>query len=183
MFKVNFRGTKICFYFGFFAMLMFYFYIGGGDSIGITAALVSCLLHECGHLTAMLIFEQAPEKLCFYAGGIKIVPRHTAVSRLEHTIVLSAGCAVNLIVAAVSHIIGLEELSRINLALALINLMPFGSLDGGRLMQMYLGEGARKFIAISAAVITAAMLISAGGMSFSVIIFLFFIAAAEILMQ
>ena len=130
-------SVKVRLYFGFFAVLMLYLYIGGRTGALVEAALVCCLLHELGHLTAMFLFGCLPRRVSFYAGGIRITPRGmNRLSRTAGAVILSAGCLVNLLLAGASWLAGLEGIVRINLGLAAFNLLPLPWLDGGRLLAL-----------------------------------------------
>ena len=147
MLRFVFGGVKVRLYFGFFAMLSFYYYFYGTDTVSVCAALVCCLLHETGHLAAMLFFGYAPKEICFYAGGIKLIPKRGIVPRRRQAVILAAGCAVNLALAGVSLVFGQQRLMYTNLAIALINLLPLSCLDGGRLLSLFLPEKRRRAIA------------------------------------
>lgn len=130
-------GVRVRLYFGFFAVLMVYLYIGGRTGAWVEAALICCLLHESGHLAAMLLFGCPPHTVSFYAGGIRISTRGIGrLGRGARAVILSAGCAVNLTLAAASYLLGIERLAGINLALAAFNLLPLPQLDGGRLLRL-----------------------------------------------
>ena len=183
MIEFSVRSVRIRFYFGFFAVVLFSFFAGQADSLGVIAALVCCVLHEMGHLAVMCLLSSPPDKICFYAGGIKIVPRRAVTdSRAVTAAVLSAGCTVNFFLAAVSRAVGLNELFEINLALGAFNLLPFSYFDGGRILEMYAPDGMRKVCAaVCAVLLTAAMLLT-GGVSPAVIAVLAFVAVSEIFM-
>ncbi|MCD8096006.1 MAG: site-2 protease family protein [Ruminococcus sp.] len=177
MLVIEIFNIKIRFYFGFFAALCFYFFVFKIDSLGITAALVCCLLHELGHLFAMIILSQVPEQICFYSGGIKIIPKYSQIdSRTIQTVILSAGCAVNFILAMISFAAHLDKLFEINLSLAFFNLLPFSFFDGGRIVELYTSSRVRKLLLfiILAALLT---LIFAFG-EFDLLLFLFIVFSA-----
>ncbi|MCR5121751.1 MAG: peptidase M50 [Ruminococcus sp.] len=180
MLRFRLGGVSIRIYFGFFAMLTFYFYLYGRDSGAVGAALTCCLLHETGHLAAMLLLGFRPKAVCFYAGGIKLVPKSGVVPRPQQTVILAAGCTVNLLLAAVSGTVGLHELMCVSLAVGLINLLPLKALDGGRLMALYLPEKAR---VVTAAATVLPLCAAAFAVSPPSALFLAaFAAAAELLM-
>ncbi len=179
MLELSFRGVKIRLCFGFFAALMFYFYSSGEDSFGVAAALVSCLLHELGHLTAMLLFGCPPERLTLYAGGFKLTPSFDKhCGRIPELVILSSGCAVNLLLAQLSRMIGAETLAMTNLSLAAANLLPFSSLDGGRILALF-GTRVRKTAAAGAVVLLTAAVIH-NGLTPAAILVIAFAAAAEL---
>ena len=178
MLDLTIRGLNIRIYFGFFAAVMFYFYISGNDTLGIAAALTSCLLHELGHLSAMLLFGCPPERLT--AGGFKLTRSFDKqCGRAAEAVILSAGCAVNLLLAAVSALTGYETLTVTNLALCAANLLPFSSLDGGRILALF-GTQVRKTTAAMAGILlTAAVILT--GQSPAALLMIAFAAAAEFL--
>jgi len=55
--------------------------------------------------------------------------------------VIAAGPAANLMLAGICGLVGYEAGARVNLALAAFNLIPIGSMDGGRLLRLALRKG------------------------------------------
>lgn len=182
MLEANLHGIRVRFYFGFFAAVMLYFYMMKSDPLGITAALCSCLMHELGHLSVMCLLSAPPESVNFYFGGIKIIPKHGFCARPAMTAILSAGCAVNLLAAAVSAVIGLDRLCCINLALGLVNMLPFSSLDGGHLLELYGPPRLRRGLAVFLSITIAVAVIRSGTFSWSAAALLVFIACSEFFM-
>lgn len=176
-FSIGSLKVRVCF--GFFAAVMFYFYFSGEDSAGVVAALLSCFLHELGHLSAMFLFGCPPERLTLYAGGLRLTGSYTKQpSRPQELVILSAGCAVNLALAVISHFIGAQTLALVNLSLMLTNLLPFSALDGGRILALF-GSRLRK----TAAAVTAVLLAAAVyhfGLSPCAMLFIAFAAVFEL---
>lgn len=149
VFEIHIGEVGIRLYFGFFAVILLFFYISGQQQAMIAAALISCLLHEMGHIAAMCLFSQPPDKICFYAGGIKIIPKRCTIEKRSVSLVVySAGCAVNFLLAAISFYIGQKSFSQINFALGAFNLLPFSYFDGGRLISLYASQSARRTAAV-----------------------------------
>ena len=174
-------GMKVRVYFGFFAMICFYFYIFDSGSAEMCAALTACFLHELGHLAAMFALGEKPRAVCLYCGGMKLLPARRMTERPKQAVILAAGCTVNLILALTSLAIGAEDFSRVQLATGLLNLLPFSALDGGRLMRLFLPENARR----AAAVVTGALLtacITAAGSPPLALMLAAYATAAEFLM-
>lgn len=129
---------RIRFTFGFFAFWAAvltaneYF---GGNYPALPAFLLS-LAHETGHIAAACISGLPPKSITFYAGGIKMSVENGTGSRglAREIFVLSAGCAVNLVLALFLHLSGMRLAAMISLGLGLFNLLPLSSLDGGRLI-------------------------------------------------
>ena len=183
MLKLSLCGIELELCFGFFAVIAFSFLFGQVQPNGAAAALTAALLHETGHIAAMFLFSEPPERVCFYAGGIKIIPKKSFIeSRAASAVVLSAGCAVNLICAVLSHLIGLDEFAIISFALGFFNLLPFSYFDGGRLMELFLPYGAdrvRKLFAIIFIVSAVVFIFHTRSVSVSAAAVLAFVLASE----
>jgi Zn-dependent protease len=181
--EMKIGAVTVRLYFGFFAVVLFTFFAGQADSFGVIAALTCCVLHEMGHLTAMCLLSSPPEKICFYAGGIKIIPRTGGIDRRTVTaVILASGCAVNFLLAAVSYLLGLQRLFEVNIALGTFNLLPFSYFDGGRIISLFAAESVRKFCTAVCGLLFAAVIVKAGGVSPAVLAVLVFAAASEIFM-
>lgn len=132
MLTINLKPLRISLTFGFFFIL------------GITTlrehslgawSLLFCILHELGHLAAMLILGAKVSEITFYGAGIKIISDGISECPPPHqAVIYLCGPAVNLALAAVLR----GELSEINLFLGLFNLLPLSYFDGGRLAALVL---------------------------------------------
>lgn len=97
------------------------------------ATLFFCILfslfHECGHIILMHLLGANLNEISFEVFGISIKSQNISVlSTLKRIAVFSGGVMVNLILAS------LNCYPKINLALALFNILPIGWLDGGRIV-------------------------------------------------
>ena len=128
-----FKGTRIRITFGFFAVWSVLIMQSPVSKAG-ELALLSCLLHEGGHITAMAVMGIKPQSLTFYSGGIGM-KSGAVLSPAREIFILSAGCMVNLLLALAGTIMGSRTFTGINLALMLFNLLPLPSLDGGRMLR------------------------------------------------
>ena len=181
MLEFDLFGIRIRVCFGFFAAVMLYFYTSGKDPLGLSAAILCCLLHEIGHLAAMFAFGCPPERLTLYAGGFRLTPSFDKLcSRTAEIVILSAGCAVNLLLAAISASVGAKDLALTNLSLAAVNLLPFSSLDGGRILALF-GTRPRKTAAAATVILLTAAVFSFGLTPASAAV-IAFAAAAELLL-
>ena len=87
------------------------------------------LFHECGHLVLMHVLGANLSEISFEVFGISIKSQSiSALSTLKRIAVFSGGVMANLIFAF------LNFHPKINLSLALFNILPIGWLDGGRIM-------------------------------------------------
>lgn len=173
--ELSFHGIKIRFTFGFFAVWAILIMCGSGKAAEIT--LISCLLHEAGHIIAMRLMKIKVRRLIFYSGGIMLTssPPIECTGSLEEIIILSAGCIVNICVAAAAFSLGNRLWGLINLALALFNMLPFSALDGGRIIRaaavrMFPAadiDGAGRVCDIVLGIAAAAFFMSKGNVNFT----------------
>jgi Zn-dependent protease len=137
MIELSLRRLRVRFGFSFFAVVALFacLDVSGYGLLGLCA----CLIHESGHLAAMLIEHHPPAMVTFYGGGIKISGHRT--NRLS-PFVLFAGSGANLLAFAVtlaaSDGTSLFPLifAVMNLVIAVFNLLPIGYLDGARLIEL-----------------------------------------------
>ena len=139
--ELNYYGIKIRLRFDFFAAAAFMTALADG---GIAAlGLLCCLLHEFGHIAVMTMFGAEPSGILFYGAGIMITPdRHKLLPLYAEALILSAGCALNFLLSGLCGIIGERAavFGYINLFLGIFNLIPAPGLDGGRLLELFLGQ-------------------------------------------
>lgn len=72
---------------------------------------------------------------------VPLTPARMRHGRRSLARVIAAGPAANLALAGLCALCGYGTGARVNLALAAFNLMPIGSLDGGRLLRLALRKG------------------------------------------
>lgn len=144
--------TEICLEFMFFAAATLFMTLDGTGTAALGIA--ACFLHEGAHIAVMLLRGKRPEKIRLYGGGIKAV----SVGCCNDYSVLAAGCAANFAVFAAVYAFCKEgaaaSFAVANLLVGVINLLPVGSLDGGRLLE---GIVLRAFAPERAAVILYAV--------------------------
>lgn len=96
-----------------------------------------CILHEAGHLTAMLLCGKKAEEINLGYFGMKIVTdKHFLVPVKEALIAFSGPC-VNLLLCAFFYAYGKADIATLNLALAVFNLLPVTMLDGGHIISAF----------------------------------------------
>ncbi len=135
MLSFRIGGTTVSFSVWFFAALCVWISTGGRT---VLCTVLFMFAHELGHLLAMLAVGQFPAQVTLIAGRFEIVPREKLTRRQDEFVVLSAGIAVNLLLAALMWLAGQPDFCAANLALALFNALPAGDLDGGRLFRLLL---------------------------------------------
>lgn len=121
--------------------------------------LAFCALHELGHLAALLFCGGTPEKITvsYYGVGLKY---DCPLGNAKNFFVLVSGVIVNIVFAI------LDLKRNINIALAVINLLPVYPLDGGRILKLVLSNvfslnvGDRILYIISAIIVAALLIFS-----------------------
>lgn len=137
MFSIRLWKIRISFHFSFFAAISLMLLLDGGCLL---LGFYACLLHEIGHLLAMLWLKVPVSEICFYGAGVKIVPKKSKLSGYgKELAVLAAGPLANLIVFALSYfLIGGQAavFGAVSLVTGLFNLLPLKGFDGGRMVAL-----------------------------------------------
>lgn len=120
--------------FGFF-LLVFLFLLADSGGMALWV-LTGCLLHEGGHLLAMLAMRVPVRRLELTAAGIHIRRGRESLSPGRELLVLAAGPGINLLTALVLFLLGWLECSAANCALGLFHLLPARGLDGGSILEI-----------------------------------------------
>lgn len=104
--------------------------------------LLAALAHETGHVLAWLALTHTLPVLRFSTGGIGLDASVAMLSRWQSFWLAAAGPGVNLLLCAGLLLLLQRQASywgyffaAANLALGLFNLLPFGQLDGRRMLQ------------------------------------------------
>ena len=107
----------------------------------------SSLLHECGHLSFLLLFSAGVRELSFGAGGIVIVRAHGFCGTGRECVIALGGIGVNSFLCfgawVCYHRVGTQTfavLCLVNGALAALNLLPVRSLDCYRVLDLLLQQ-------------------------------------------
>ena len=100
--------------------------------------MLSCFLHECGHILALRLLKNTVRKIRLTAYGAEILMSRGLSYRGE-MLAAFAGPAVNFgLAGCFCRVPGLEAAAGLNLVLACFNLLPIGALDGGRIFRCFL---------------------------------------------
>ena len=103
--------------------------------------LMACLLHESAHLLAMALTGRKPGMLRLSAAGMLLNMQAPALCPAGvFAVILCAGPAANLLAAVLLALYGSPESAAANLSLALFNLLPSRSTDGGSLLYTLLEQ-------------------------------------------
>ena len=101
--------------------------------------LAASLIHECGHLSVMLMLGVYPEELTVGAFGMRITRREdTHCTFLRDLCIAAGGPLINLLCAAVFFLLGARLTAALHLVTAALNLLPVAALDGGQMLLFWL---------------------------------------------
>ena len=130
----NFLGARVKISFLLIALLALFAFC---DKSGLMlVAISSALIHELGHIVMAELLGFGVKELYFAPFGIRMILK-TPLSVAKSTkkiAVLSAGCFVNLVLFIVFWFLGHKTAAYIQLITATFNILPAGTLDGGRIL-------------------------------------------------
>lgn len=101
---------------------------------------VFCIIHECGHLLAMLFLGKKVTLIEFGYFGIKIFTDKKFLPAMKEAAIAAGGPVMNIFTAAILFITGQKSFAVINLTLAFFNLLPVSILDGGHILSALFPE-------------------------------------------
>lgn len=112
-------------------------------SASVFMSLMSCFLHETGHLLAMFLFGVDVKKIILYGAGIKIIRGYSLKEKKKEFIILISGCLMNIIMFLLFFLLkgdSFKTFAVINLVTAIFNILPIKSLDGGAILLLLTEE-------------------------------------------
>lgn len=148
----------------------------------------AAIIHEIGHLLAIKYVNISVQEICIYPFGADIKVNNTSLSYNQELAVALSGPIANLIASLIIYCFIYFNFSRqglffffANIVLAVFNLFPIKTFDGGKALECILCmklplEDALKIIEITSAIFFIAMtflalfLLVATGYNFSLII-------------
>lgn len=195
MINIRLFKTNVKIDFSFLAVLLIFMLV---DESGYgLMGLYACLIHEIGHLIAMVACRLNPDEILFYGAGIRIKAfDEYKLSYGQEIFILSFGSVTNLLVFAVlycnSDCRSIGIFAAIHLLIGLFNLLPITIFDGGRILELALMRRMRVDTAelisrIVSAICTLAMLFAAisfyslGKVNFTVVATLCYISVVTII--
>lgn len=117
-------------------------------SASVFMSLMSCFLHETGHLLAMFLFGVDVKKIILYGAGIKIIRGYSLKEKKKEFIILISGCLMNIIMFLLFFFLkgdSFRTFAVINLVTAIFNILPIKSLDGGAILLLLTEEKPQLF--------------------------------------
>lgn len=141
MLKFRYHDTVIELHFLFVAVVTLCFLLD--RSGGAIIALLVAMIHEAGHLIALMMMGYAPRRLSFDLFGVRLEKQTDQISLGKEVIILLAGCGVNLLIfVMLVHLEGgiqrIGLFAGMNLVIGVLNLFPMRGFDGGQLMELFL---------------------------------------------
>ena len=134
LFKLKIKNTTYGISFSFFFVIALVTICSATQTEKLLMTLVSCALHELGHLVLMTAFGSSPQEIVVYGGGIRITPDNKQLSKYH---VLFAGPAVNFMLCLLSYMANDGGFfCQVNFLLGALNLLPFRYFDGGRILAL-----------------------------------------------
>lgn len=133
--------------------------------LGFLCCVMAVIIHECGHLFAMLICKSPPDKIKISLFEIKITNSSRQLNTTHQNIfIIFFGPLVNFICFILFYLLYLCNsefllpIAMANLCTGLFNMLPVMSLDGGQLMYVVLcrkfsEKSAERIINITAVII------------------------------
>lgn len=106
------------------------------------AVILCALLHEVGHIVALLALKKKPRELCFLPGGLEL--RTEPLSYREERTVVTAGPAANLLCVLPFRLVSCRYgafflfCADCSLLLAIFNLLPLRGFDGAQGLKCFL---------------------------------------------
>ena len=100
--------------------------------------LTAAAIHELGHLAAMYICGVKIDRITVYPFGLDIRVSPRLISYKRELLIKSAGIAVNIIAALCCLPFNAVVFLFANITLALLNIIPITSLDGGGILEIIL---------------------------------------------
>lgn len=108
------------------------------SSSKVVVCVLCALIHECGHILAMLCFSIKPKAIKLRLFDIAIIEDNEK-SELADLIITIAGPVVNLICACIFYYFS-TTLFVCNLSLCVFNMLPIDTFDGGHALYLLLSK-------------------------------------------
>lgn len=137
MFSVHFGGTRWCWGVPFLLLLALLLLLD--QSATAMLCLLASFLHEGGHIAALFLMGYPPKEVAVGVCGIRLIPHAHPLETRRQAVVLLAGPAVNLLLAAVLWQAGCAPAAvAAHAVLGVFNLLPVEALDGGQVLRCVL---------------------------------------------
>ena len=186
MYQLKIKGMTFGVSFSFLALVGFLTLCGDGVRGQLLLCLGCCIVHEMGHLAAMMLLNVKAQALILYGGGM-LIRRQKGIdsSNLDDCIILFAGPLANAALAIIFLLIGMRGAAGYNLFCAVFNLLPLSYFDGGRIADILLPDNKAVTLIRNIIILMFACLVFSvtlmGGFNISLLVTFVYIALCEIL--
>lgn len=112
------------------------------DKTGIAIFMfIATITHELGHVMALLSLGYKPSELSFEIIGIKLIQPIKTINYIKEIIIYISGPLINIIMFTVLYFCSaqasfMKVFAYIHLFIGIFNLLPIGTLDGGRVLNL-----------------------------------------------
>lgn len=129
--KIGGISVDVSVYFAALLTFLFALFPGGYAPAG----LMCCILHEIGHLVFIKLCSGSITKISFGIYGMRITPAaNLNLSPIKEALVCFGGPLINLLLFILLFVFKKYEFAYINLVMAIFNLLPIQSTDGGNIL-------------------------------------------------
>lgn len=128
--RINNTAVTVDFWFAAVLVFLLLFFPSGNAAM----CFLFCVLHELGHLAAMIAFKSVPTEIRLGFFGMRIVTGGRLLKSAGEIITAAAGPFVNFLLAAALFIMKKNEAAILSLGLGIFNMLPVSMLDGGRVL-------------------------------------------------
>lgn len=149
--RLRIRGVPVVIDYYFIAVLTLMLVVFENENI--PTCFLFCVLHEFGHLAAMIFFGEKARQITLGYFGMRIDCGARLIPRPREIVIAAAGPCVNLLLFGVCRLLGLETAALTNFGLAVFNLLPVGVLDGGRILSNLVSERIMRTVGIALGIV------------------------------
>ncbi len=122
----------------------------------LAAPLFAALVHECGHIAAIVILGGNLGSVRLTPAGARIDAATERMTSAGRVLVYLSGALANIITGTIGYLLGAENFAACSFALAIVNLLPVRTLDGFCAAGEIVGEkGTRTLEVISVVMVLA----------------------------
>lgn len=144
--RFRIKGVALTIDYYFIAVLTLMLVVFRNESI--LLCFLFCILHELGHLAAMMFTGEKAKSVTLGYFGMRIECNTGIMPRFSEIIIAAAGPSVNLILYFLCKAVDLDGAAQTNLGLAVFNLLPVSMLDGGRILSAFVSERIMRTVGI-----------------------------------